>query len=64
MVQGSRVEAGQVLVEADLAAIAQAGHPDTVIVVITNSREVSSVSIIAHAGAEVSAGAPVLTVTR
>ena len=42
--QGDRVEAGQTLVTADLAAIKAAGHPATVIIVVTNSEEIAAVT--------------------
>ncbi|MFV0459530.1 MAG: beta-glucoside-specific PTS transporter subunit IIABC [Actinomycetales bacterium] len=42
--KGTRIEAGQRLVTADLDAIAAAGHPDTVIVIVTNHTKVSAVS--------------------
>lgn len=44
VVKGTRVEAGQRLVTADLAAIKAAGHADTVILVVTNHAKVGAVS--------------------
>lgn len=58
--QGSRVEAGQTLVTADLDAIAKAGHPSTVILVITNARKTGSVEVIGSDA--VIAGEPVLSI--
>lgn len=59
--QGSRVQAGQHLVTADLAAIKNAGHPATVILVLTNYAMFGDVTPIATGS--VIAGEPVLTVT-
>ncbi|MEU2686878.1 glucose PTS transporter subunit IIA [Streptomyces hygroscopicus] len=60
--QGARVTAGQRLVQADLRAIRSAGHPATVILVVTNAADQESVTITAEGA--VLAGEPVLTVTR
>lgn len=58
--QGTKVQAGQHLVTADLAAIADAGHPATVILLVTNPARFAEV---APAGSgDVMAGEPVLTV--
>ncbi|WP_319520531.1 beta-glucoside-specific PTS transporter subunit IIABC [uncultured Martelella sp.] len=58
--QGTRVVAGQTLVTADLAAIKAAGHPATVIVVVTNADAGAEISV-ADAG-PVSAGADIITI--
>lgn len=57
---GTRVEAGQRLVTADLGAIEAAGHPTTVVMVVTNHAKVGEVSIPTYG--TVVAGEPVLTV--
>lgn len=41
--KGERVEAGQVLTEADLGAIAAAGHSTTTVVIVTNTADQTSV---------------------
>jgi len=58
--QGSKVEAGQHLVTADLAAIKEAGHPATVILVLTNYAMFGDVT--PTATGSVIAGEPVMTV--
>ncbi|WP_026554425.1 beta-glucoside-specific PTS transporter subunit IIABC [Arthrobacter sp. 35W] len=60
--RGTRVEAGDLLVMADLEAITAAGHPTTVILVVTNHAKVGDVTA-ANAG-PLSQGERVLTVTR
>lgn len=61
LAKGSRVEAGQTLVTADLAAIRAAGHAATVVVIVTNSKDFPNVAPIASG--EVLAGQPVLSVS-
>lgn len=58
--QGTMVQAGQHLVTADLAAIADAGHPATVILLVTNPAKFAAITP-ADPG-DVMAGEPVLTV--
>ncbi len=60
--KGVRVHAGQPLVHADLDAIAAAGHPATVILLVTNPTGFAEVAP-ATTG-DVLAGEPVLTVTH
>ncbi len=60
--QGARVKAGDVLVRADLAAIAAAGKDATTVVVVTNSADFTSVSALVDS--HVVAGQPVLVVER
>ncbi len=60
--KGVRVHAGQPLVHADLGAIAAAGHPATVILLVTNPAGFAEITPV-EAG-EVLAGEPVLTVTH
>ncbi len=57
---GDRVSAGQALVRMSREKIRRAGHPDCVIVVVTNSDDFESVEIVA--GDVVCAGAPLLEV--
>jgi len=60
--QGTRVQAGQRLVTADLDAIKAAGHPATVILVLTNYAKFGDVT--PTTGSNVIAGEPVLTVAH
>lgn len=60
--QGARVAAGETLVNADLAAIAAAGHPATVILIVTNPDDVGAVAVTGRG--LVVAGEPVLTVAH
>jgi PTS system beta-glucosides-specific IIC component len=60
--QGARVSAGQQLVSADLDAIRAAGHPATVILVVTNTAGRADLAFTAE-GAVV-AGEPVFSLTR
>ncbi len=60
--RGTRVEAGDPLVMADLEAIAAAGHPTTVILVITNHTKVGDVT--PSDPGSIGRGDRVLTVTR
>ena len=60
LTKGARVEAGQTLVTADLDAIRAAGHPATVVLLVTNHKKFPDVVPIA--AGEVLAGEPVLSV--
>lgn len=60
--QGEHVEAGQPLVSFDRDKIAAAGHPDTVIVVVSNTAELAGVEVCAEGN--VCAGQPLIKVTR
>ena len=60
--QGTMVRAGQTLVTADLDAIAAAGYPSTVILVVTNAATLHGVDEL-KVDADVIAGEPVLTVS-
>ncbi len=60
--KGVRVHAGQPLVHADLAAIEAAGHPATVILLVTNPTGFAE--IMPATSGDVMAGEPVLTVTH
>ena len=61
--QGESVEAGQPLVRFDRERVAAAGHPDCVVVVVTNSADVACVEMLAAPDASVSAGDPLVRVT-
>ena len=54
--QDQRVEVGQPLMTFDLDKVKDAGHPEVVILAITNSSEYSSVEVLASADQQVSAG--------
>ncbi|MDF1489636.1 beta-glucoside-specific PTS transporter subunit IIABC [Tessaracoccus caeni] len=60
LTKGTRVEAGQTLVTADLGAIAAAGHPATVVLLVTNHKKFPNVT--PTATGDVLAGERVLTV--
>lgn len=59
---GTRVEAGQQLVTADLDAIKAAGHPTTVVLVVTNHAKVGEVTTAGNG--PFTPGERVLTVTH
>ncbi len=61
---GARVKAGEPLLAFDRKAIAAAGHPDCVVLAVSNSAEYGSVKLIPNAGDTVEAGAPLLEVTK
>ena len=54
--QGDRVEAGQPLVRFDRKRVAAAGHPDCVVLAVTNSADMLSVDLLVEPGGEVFAG--------
>ena len=60
--QGATVTAGQRLVTVDLDAVRRAGHPATVIVVVTNAADAGTVRV--TASGDVLAGEPVLAIAR
>lgn len=62
--QGDHVAAGQPLLSIDRAAIAEAGHPDCVVVALSNSGDFAGVALSATAGSTVRAGEPVVRVSR
>ncbi|MGP9724457.1 beta-glucoside-specific PTS transporter subunit IIABC [Corynebacterium sp. AOP40-9SA-29] len=62
--KGDSVKAGQDLANIDLEAIADAGHPSTVIVVVTNATDAESATVTPGLADEVIAGEPILKVTR
>ncbi len=59
--KGTHVKAGETLVTADLDAIRAAGHPATVVLIVTNHQKFPNVTPIATG--DVLAGQPVLSVT-
>jgi PTS system beta-glucosides-specific IIC component len=61
VVKDQRVEAGDPLVEVDLAEVAKAGFDPTTIVVITNTATLTSVT--PHGAGQVGVGVPVIDVT-
>jgi glucose-specific phosphotransferase system IIA component len=61
--RGTHIRAGQTLVTADLNTIAAAGHPSTVILVVTNVAAFSSVDHL-KINSRVVAGEPILTVAQ
>ncbi|WP_419039974.1 PTS sugar transporter subunit IIA [Parolsenella catena] len=60
----ARVVAGQPLARIDRDAIAKAGHPDCVVLVVSNTAEFSSIEMLAGDGAAVSAGETFLHVSK
>lgn len=62
--QGAHVEAGQPVLGIDRAAIKAAGHPDCVVVAVSNSDDFADVALAVAPESEVAAGAAVLRVTR
>ena len=60
--QGDVVRAGQPVLGIDRARIAAAGHPDCVVVAVSNSADFSDVELTVEAGSAVAAGAAVLRV--
>ena len=59
---GDRVKAGQLVLTMDLAKIAAAGHPATVITVVTNSDDFTSVDLVGTGNVEV--GSDLLKVNK
>lgn len=62
--QGSHVEAGQPVLGIDRAAIAAAGHPDCVVVAVSNSDDFADVALLAEPEGTVAAGAAMIRVAR
>ena len=60
---GARVRAGQPLVRIDRAKIEAAGHPDCVVLAVSNSAELADIALAAGAGAVVEAGEPLVRVS-
>ena len=55
---------GDPMIKIDRSEIAAAGHPDCVVLAVSNSAEYGSVKLIPTAGDTVEAGAPLLEVTK
>lgn len=62
--QGDVVKAGQPLIKLSKSAIAEAGHPDCVVLAVSNTAEFADVALTAEPESQVSAGSPVLKVAR
>lgn len=62
--QGDHVSAGDACIRFDRAAIAAAGHPDCVVVAVSNSAAYSSVQMAVEPGAEVKPGQALLSLER
>lgn len=62
--QGARVEAGQPILGIDRAAIREAGHPDCVVLAVSNSADFADVALSVNPETTVAAGEAVLRVTR
>lgn len=62
--QGARVEAGQPVLGIDRDAIKAAGHPDCVVLAVSNSADFADVALTVEAETTVEAGAAVLKVMR
>lgn len=62
--QGDHVEAGQPVLSMDRDKIAAAGHPDCVVLAVSNTAEFESVQMVATPEAAVAAGVPVVKVVR
>lgn len=62
--QGDTVKAGQPVLKMTKADIAEAGHPDCVVLAVSNTADFADVALTAEAESTVSAGAAVVKVTR
>lgn len=62
--QGDKVTAGQPVLKLSKAAIAEAGHPDCVVLAVSNTAEFADVQFTKDSDANVAAGAAVLKVVR
>ena len=62
--KGDAVRAGQPVLAFDRALMAERGLDDTVVVTVTNPDDFARVEVVAAAGDEVGAGAPLLRCTR
>ncbi len=62
--QGDAVKAGDPLVGIDRAKIAAAGHPDCVVVIVTNTADYASVDMLVEPESQVVGGQKVLKVTK
>lgn len=62
--QGDRVQAGAPMLKIDRDAIAAAGHPDCVVLAVSNTAEYGDVALKVDAESQVEAGTPVVEVTK
>lgn len=62
--QGDTVKAGQPVIKMTKADIAEAGHPDCVVLAVSNTAEFADVQLTAEPESTVSAGAAVVKVVR
>lgn len=62
--KGAIVVAGQPLIKMDRTQIATAGHPDCVVLIVTNTAEFAAVELAAEADSEVAAGNPAIKLMR
>lgn len=62
--QGAHVTAGQAVLGIDRAAIAEAGHPDCVVVAVSNSADYATVELLAEPGSTVEPGARLVACAR
>ena len=62
--QGDSVAAGQPCIKIDRKKIADAGHPDCVVLIVTNTDDYAAVDMLVEAEATVAAGQAVVKVTK
>ena len=62
--QGDSVVAGQPCIKIDRKKIADAGHPDCVVLIVTNTDDYAAVDMLVEAEATVAAGQTVVKVTK
>ena len=62
--QGDHVSAGDPMIKIDRSEIAAAGHPDCVVLAVSNTAEYASVTMTAEADVHVDAGAAVVEVAK
>ena len=62
--QGDTVKAGQPLMSIDRKAIAEAGHPDCVVLIVSNTSDFAAVDMAVEAESTVAAGQAVVKISR
>lgn len=62
--QGDTVKAGQPVIKMDRAKIEAAGHPDCVVMAVSNTPEFASIELAAESGSQVAAGAAALKLAK
>ncbi len=62
--QGDTVKAGQPCIKIDRKKIADAGHPDCVVLIVTNTADYADVAMAVDADSQVAAGSVVVKVTK